>query len=47
MSEIWVNTFKNENGNGAPNFPNGVTVTGIITASSYDLPHPQEGHFQS
>ncbi len=34
MSEIWVNTFKNENGNGAPNFPNGVTVTGIITAST-------------
>ena len=33
MSELWVNTFKNENGNGAPDFPNGITATGVITAT--------------
>tara|TARA_E500000305_G_C3924852_1_gene189950 strand:- start:324 stop:737 length:414 start_codon:yes stop_codon:yes gene_type:complete len=33
MSELWVNTFKNENGNGAPNFPNGITASGVITAT--------------
>jgi hypothetical protein len=34
MSEIWVNSFKNENGNGAPSFPNGLEVTGVVTAST-------------
>jgi len=34
MSELWVNTFKNENGNGAPDFPNGITVTGVVTSTT-------------
>jgi len=34
MSELWVNTFKNENGNGAPDFPNGITITGVATATT-------------
>ena len=34
MSELWVNTFKNENGNGAPVFPNGITITGVATATT-------------
>ena len=34
MSELWVDTFKNETGKGAPDFPNGITVTGVITATT-------------
>ena len=34
MSEIRVDTFKAEDGISAPSFPNGITVTGIVTASS-------------
>ena len=34
MSELWVDTFKNETGQGAPDFPKGLTVTGVITATS-------------
>jgi len=36
MSEIRVDTFKAENGIGAPSFPNGIQVTGIITATVLD-----------
>ena len=34
MSEIRVNTFKAEDGISAPSFPNGITVTGIVTATT-------------
>ncbi len=34
MSELWVDTFKNETGKGAPDFPNGITVTGVVTATT-------------
>ena len=32
MSRIRANTITNQNANGAPNFPDGLTVTGIVTA---------------
>ena len=35
MSQINVNTIKNKAGTGAPNFPNGATVTGVVTATSF------------
>ena len=34
MSRIRANTITNQNANGAPNFPNGMTVTGIVTATT-------------
>ena len=36
MSRIRANTITNQNANGAPNFPNGITVTGIVTATVLD-----------
>ena len=36
MSEIRVDTFKAENGIGAPSFPNGIQVTGIVNATVLD-----------
>ena len=33
MSRLRANQITNENANGAPNFPHGLTVTGIVTAS--------------
>jgi len=33
MSRIRANTITNQNANGAPNFPNGITVTGVVTAT--------------
>jgi len=36
MSQINVNTIKNKSGEGAPNFPNGATVAGVITATTFD-----------
>lgn len=36
MSEIRVNNVKNEAGTGAPTFPNGATVTGIMTATDFN-----------
>ncbi len=35
MSQINVNTIKNKAGTGAPNFPSGATVTGVVTATSF------------
>ena len=35
MSKIQVDTIVNKDDNGAPNFPNGATVTGIVTATSF------------
>ena len=35
MSRLRANQITNENANGAPNFPHGLTVTGIITATSF------------
>ena len=35
MSQINVNTIKNKSGTGAPNFPTGATVTGVVTATSF------------
>ena len=34
MSRLRANQLTNENANGAPNFPHGLTVTGIITATN-------------
>ena len=34
MSRIRANTITNQNANGAPNFPDGITITGVITATS-------------
>ena len=34
MSRIRANTKTNQNANGAPNFPDGITVTGIVTATT-------------
>ena len=34
MSRIRANTITNQNANGAPNFPNGITVTGVVTATT-------------
>ena len=36
MSQINVNFVKNKSGLGAPSFPNGATVTGVVTATSFD-----------
>ena len=36
MSQINVNSIKNKSGEGAPNFPNGATVVGVVTATSFD-----------
>ena len=36
MSEIRVNTFKAEDGISAPSFPNGIQVTGVVTATVLD-----------
>ena len=33
MSIIRADSIKNRSGNGAPDFPNGLTVTGIITST--------------
>ena len=33
MSRIRANTITNQNANGAPNFPDGLTVSGIVTAT--------------
>ena len=34
MSQLQVDTILNTNGDGAPDFPNGMTVTGVITATT-------------
>ena len=34
MSEIRVDNFKGEDGISAPSFPNGINVTGVVTATS-------------
>ena len=34
MSRLRANQITNENANGAPNFPHGLTVTGIITSTT-------------
>ena len=36
MSQINVNFVKNKSGLGAPSFPNGATVTGVVTATTFD-----------
>jgi hypothetical protein len=35
MSNINVDTIKNRSGSGAPGFPNGLTVTGVATATTF------------
>ena len=37
MSELWVTNVYNQQGDGAPNFPNGATVTGIVTATTVSV----------
>ena len=34
MSRIRANIITNQNANGAPNFPDGITVTGVVTATT-------------
>ena len=34
MSRIRANTITNQNANGAPNFPDGITVSGVVTATT-------------
>ena len=41
MREIRVNTFKAEDGISAPSFPNGIQVTGVVTATSLAISVPQ------
>ena len=40
MSEIRVDTFKAEDGISAPSFPNGIQVTGVVTATVLDSSTP-------
>ena len=40
MSEIRVDTFKAEDGISSPSFPNGINVTGVVTASVLDATVP-------
>ena len=40
MSEIRVDRFKAEDGISAPQFPNGINVTGVVTASVLDVSVP-------
>jgi len=40
MSEIRVDTFKAEDGISAPSFPNGIQVTGVVTATVLDATVP-------
>ena len=40
MSEIRVDSFKSEDGIGAPQFPNGINVTGVVTATVLDATVP-------
>ncbi len=35
MSEIRVSSIRNEAGTGAPSFPSGVNVTGVVTATTF------------
>lgn len=35
MSEIRVDSIRNQAGTGAPSFPNGLSVTGVVTATSF------------
>ena len=35
MSQLQVDSIKNRAGTGAPSFPNGATVTGVITATTF------------
>ena len=41
MSRLRANQITNENANGAPNFPHGITVTGIVTATTTSTTLPQ------
>ena len=34
MSIIRADSIKNRAGNGAPDFPNGITVTGVVTSTT-------------
>ena len=38
MSIIRADSIKNRAGNGAPDFPNGITVTGVVTSTSISQP---------
>ena len=35
MSELWVTSVYNQEGDGAPNLPKGAVVTGVVTATSF------------
>ena len=34
MSKIQANTYTDQSGKGAPNFPHGAVVTGVLTSTS-------------
>tara|TARA_B100000902_G_scaffold35647_1_gene42783 strand:- start:211 stop:561 length:351 start_codon:yes stop_codon:yes gene_type:complete len=36
MSELWVTSVYNQEGDGAPNLPKGAVVTGVATATSFE-----------
>ena len=35
MSKVRADQYTNKEGTGAPSFPNGVSVTGVLTATSF------------
>ena len=41
MSRLRANLITNENANGAPNFPHGLTVTGVVTATTSIVTTPK------
>ncbi len=41
MSRLRANLITNENANGAPNFPHGLTVTGVVTATTTSVTTPK------
>ena len=41
MSRLRANQITNENANGAPNFPHGLTVTGVVTATTTIVTTPK------
>ena len=45
MSRLRANQITNENANGAPNFPHGLTVTGIVTATTGIVTYYGDGSY--
>ena len=47
MSILRSDTIKNRAGTGAPNFPNGATVTGIVTATEVQWTGTPDANFRN